>query len=138
MGVKTMMSSHINTCSSFPHCSRLNMRPGRTYPSLDNIYYQHPRAHWEAMLFQKHQSLLNTSGFTVHFLLPKSEWIAWFERHLFLFSPGSQDDPLAFPIINPCRTTCLCTNNVNETKHGFQVTDLPQSAYRLSQGSLWS
>lgn len=34
-------------------------------------------------LSQKHQSLLSSSGFTVHIQLPKSKWIAWFERHLF-------------------------------------------------------
>lgn len=57
---------------------------------------------------------------------------------LSFFLSGSQDDPLVFPIIRPHRTTCLYTDNLRETKHGFQVTGLPQSAYRLSQGGLWS
>ena len=96
---------------------------------------QAPMEHIEKQfLSQKHQSLLSSSGFTLHIQLPKSTWIAWFERHLFPYFFGSQDDPLVFPIIRPHRTTCLCTHNVKGTKHGFQVTALPQSACRLSQG----
>lgn len=100
---------------------------------------QAPMEHIEKQfLSQKHQSLLSSSGFTVHIQLPKSKWIAWFERHLFPYFFGSQDDPLVFPIIRPHRTTCLRTHNVKETKRGFQVTALPQSACRLSQGGLRS
>lgn len=89
-------------------------------------------------LSRKHQSLLSSSGFTVLIPLPKSKWIDWFERHLFPYFFGSQDDPLVFPIIRPHRTTRPCTNNVKETKRGFQVTGLPQSACSLSQGGLQS
>lgn len=87
-------------------------------------------------LSQKHQSLLSSSGFTVHIQLPKSKWIAWFERHLFPYFFWQSVRSSCFPIIRVHRTTCLCANNVKDTKRGFQVTGLPQSAWRMSQGAL--
>lgn len=42
-----------------------------------------PMEHIEKQFLPEAQSLWSSAGFPVHLHLPKSKWIAWFDRHLF-------------------------------------------------------
>lgn len=133
---------HISACPSSPCCGRMNMGPGRPLQSLENFNYGPQWSTLRSNFYQKPQSLLSSAGFTVHIHLPKSKWIAWFERHLFpsifVFFFWQLGWYPCFPHNQALQNYMLVHSQCGKnTKVWFSGDSLPQFACRLSQGGLW-